>query len=205
MKFSQIRCKSNLFQNTKQEPSFFNIQKRLCYCTDTKDLFNCLGLSCNPSNWRIFKYSCKRSLKAVILHNGNKYSRIHIGHSIHLKDSYDNLELLLEAIKYTTASVGFIGISKSLGSFWASKMDLQSIVFSVSGTVGLCLNTIYRKTGGLNLRCDWWWQCSSGGHEKPDFPSSSHQARYNDFFKNLKQKWHCLSTLVQFIPSIKFF
>ena len=43
----------------------------------------------------------KRSLKVVLLHNGYKYPSIPIAHSVHLKESYDNMGLLLEAIKYS--------------------------------------------------------------------------------------------------------
>ena len=37
----------------------------------------------------------------VLLHNRNKYPSIPIAHSFHLKKSYDNMKLLLEAIKYS--------------------------------------------------------------------------------------------------------
>jgi hypothetical protein len=43
----------------------------------------------------------KRSLKAVLLHNGNNYASLPIGHSVHLKESYENLELVLTKIGYT--------------------------------------------------------------------------------------------------------
>lgn len=42
----------------------------------------------------------ERSLKAVLLHNRNKYPSIAIAHSVCLKESYDNIEFLLEAVKY---------------------------------------------------------------------------------------------------------
>lgn len=42
----------------------------------------------------------KQNLKAVLLHNRNKYPSILLAQSVHLKVLYDNIELLLEAAKY---------------------------------------------------------------------------------------------------------
>ena len=77
------------------------MKNKLCYCTNIPGLFTSLGLPHNPSDWRLFIDSSKRSLKDVLLQNGNKYPSIPIAHSVHLKESYDNMELLLEAIKYS--------------------------------------------------------------------------------------------------------
>ena len=95
-----VRVTSFRNQN-KDLASFFNIENKLCYCTNIPGLFMSLGLPPNPSDWRLFIDSSKQSLKGVLLHNGNKYPSISIAHSVHLKESYDNMELLLEAIKYS--------------------------------------------------------------------------------------------------------
>ena len=90
------------FRNlNKYLASFFDMENKLCYCTNIPDLFTSLGLLHNPLDWRLFTDSSKRSLKGVLLYNGNKYSSIPIAHSVHLKESYDNMELLLEANKYS--------------------------------------------------------------------------------------------------------
>ena len=81
--------------------SFFDMENKLCYCTNIPGLFMSLGLPHNSSDWRLFIDSSKRSLKVVLLHNRNKYPSIPIARSVHLKESYDNMELLLEAIKYS--------------------------------------------------------------------------------------------------------
>ena len=57
----------------KELASLFDMENRLCYCTDVSGLFTSLGFPHNPSDWRLFIDSSKRSLKAVLLHNGNKY------------------------------------------------------------------------------------------------------------------------------------
>jgi hypothetical protein len=59
------------------------------------------GVEYTVNEWRLFIDSSKRSLKAVLLHNGNNYASSPIGHSVHLKESYENLELVLTKVGYT--------------------------------------------------------------------------------------------------------
>jgi hypothetical protein len=59
------------------------------------------GVEYKVNEWRIFIDSSKRSLKAVLLHNGNNYASLPIGNSVHLKGIYENLELVLTKIGYT--------------------------------------------------------------------------------------------------------
>jgi len=53
------------------------------------------------AEWRLFIDSSKRSLKAVLLHNTNKYAPIPIAHSTVLKEEYRNIEMVLTKIKYS--------------------------------------------------------------------------------------------------------
>lgn len=48
----------------------------------------------------MFIDSSKRSLKGVLLHNGNLYGSITIAHSVHLKETYENLKTLPEYVQY---------------------------------------------------------------------------------------------------------
>ena len=91
------------------------MENKLCYCTNIPGLFTSLGLLHNPSDWRLFIDSSKRSLKGVLLHNENKYPRIPTAHSVHLKESYDNMELRLEAIKYSEYQWILCGDLKVIG------------------------------------------------------------------------------------------
>jgi hypothetical protein len=59
-----------------------------------------LGVVYDASEWRLFIDSSKRSLKGVWLHNGNKYASVPVAHSIHLKETYENLEIFLSKMKY---------------------------------------------------------------------------------------------------------
>jgi len=44
--------------------------------------------------------SSKLSLKAFPLHNGNTLPSIPVGHSVHNKESYENMKILMEDINY---------------------------------------------------------------------------------------------------------
>ena len=69
------------FRNRNKDlASFFDMENKLCNCTSIPGLFTSLGLPHNPSDWRVFIDSSKRSLKGVLLYNGNKYPSIPIAH-----------------------------------------------------------------------------------------------------------------------------
>ena len=104
------------FRNRNKDlASFFEMENKLCYCTTIPGLFTSLALPHNPSDWCLFIDSSKWSLKGVLLNNGNKYPSIPIAHSVHLKESYDNMELLLEAIKYSEYQWILCGEFKVIG------------------------------------------------------------------------------------------
>lgn len=46
--------------------------------------------------------SSKTSLKGVLLNNGNTYASVPVAHSIHMKETYQNLNIILEKISYTS-------------------------------------------------------------------------------------------------------
>ncbi len=57
-----------------------------------------MGVKYTASEWRLFIDASKRSLKAVLLNNGNHLSSLPIAHSVIMKETYDNLHVLLDAI-----------------------------------------------------------------------------------------------------------
>ncbi|GBN20253.1 hypothetical protein AVEN_5086-1 [Araneus ventricosus] len=59
----------------------------------------CFDIEYNPSEWRLFIDSSKASLKAVLLHNGNSFASLLLGHSVHLEKNYD-LSMIFEKINY---------------------------------------------------------------------------------------------------------
>ena len=56
--------------------------------------------SYEDSDWRLFLDSSSKSMKAVLLHNGNLKPSVLLAHSVHLKELYDNLKIILETINY---------------------------------------------------------------------------------------------------------
>jgi hypothetical protein len=80
---------------------FFTKQNNLVFCNDIGNLLKKTGLSeYNPSEWRLSINISKRSLKCVLLNNGNKYGSIPIGHSTTMKEEYKAISLVLEKINY---------------------------------------------------------------------------------------------------------
>jgi hypothetical protein len=77
------------------------MEGQLVFCCDISALIHQLReKTYDPNDWSLFIDSLKRSLKAVSLHNGNKFASIPVAHSIHLKETYENLQTMLEKIKY---------------------------------------------------------------------------------------------------------
>jgi NADH:ubiquinone oxidoreductase subunit len=66
---------------------FFAKENNSVFYNGIGNLLKKIGLSeYNPSEWRLFIDSSKRSLKCVILNNGNKYNSIPTGHSTTMKE-----------------------------------------------------------------------------------------------------------------------
>ncbi|GBM82660.1 hypothetical protein AVEN_200564-1 [Araneus ventricosus] len=42
----------------------------------------------------------QKKAKAVLFHNGKKYASISVGHSVHYKEGYENLAIILNKLKY---------------------------------------------------------------------------------------------------------
>ena len=80
--------------------NFFSPQDGLCFCNNVASLLEAIGITCNPSEWGLFIDSSSQSLKAVLLHNGNNYPSLPMAHSMHLKEGYTSVKMLLSALKY---------------------------------------------------------------------------------------------------------
>ena len=76
---------------------YFSLDGHLCYCDDNPGLFSSMGQPYNTSYRRLFIDSSQRSLKAVLLYNGNILPSIPIAHSGHLKETYENMGILNKA------------------------------------------------------------------------------------------------------------
>lgn len=79
----------------------FSQQKDLVFCEDVKALMKDMGLQqYNAHDWRLFIDSSNRSLKCVLLHNGNSFGSIPVAYSRILKEAYENISSVIEKIKY---------------------------------------------------------------------------------------------------------
>ena len=47
-----------------------------------------MGIEYDPTEWRLFIDSSMRSLKVVLLHNGNQQGSIPIGYAIEINETY---------------------------------------------------------------------------------------------------------------------
>ena len=93
----------------------------LSYCSDVDSLMLAVGVVHNAADWRLFIDSSMLSLKAVLLHKGNVYPSMPIGHAVHMKETYENMKVLLNKIKYTQHNWSLCGDLKVVG--WLTGMQ----------------------------------------------------------------------------------
>ena len=78
----------------------FKMERGFVACTNVDGHMQTLNFNHIPLDWRLFINSSKLSFKAVLLHNCNTLPSNPVGHSVHNKDSYENMKILTEAIKH---------------------------------------------------------------------------------------------------------
>jgi hypothetical protein len=57
-----------------------------------------LQLEHTSGQWRHFTDSSKVGLKAVLFHNGNEFPSIPVAHAVHMTETYENFQVLLQKI-----------------------------------------------------------------------------------------------------------
>ena len=62
------------------------------------NLYQALGMQYEATEWRLFLNSSVRSMKAVLLHIGNKVPSVPVAHSVKLKECYLDIKHLLELL-----------------------------------------------------------------------------------------------------------
>jgi hypothetical protein len=109
-------CKVTKYRKMHQSFStFYEVEDSLCFCNNVNELFQAIGIVHIPSQWCLFIDSSSKSLKAVLLHNGNELPSIPVAHSVHLKEKYENVKLLLHKINYDQYQWDVCGDFKMLG------------------------------------------------------------------------------------------
>ncbi|UYV65021.1 hypothetical protein LAZ67_3002849 [Cordylochernes scorpioides] len=78
----------------------FSQENDLVYCNVVVSLMEALCHDHDTEEWRLFVDSSKISLKAVLLHNGNKFPLVLIADASNMKETYENMKLLLKKIEY---------------------------------------------------------------------------------------------------------
>ena len=98
----QPDVKISFYRNRERKLlQYFSEDNDFVYCNDIDSLLNAIGLpNYFPAEWRLFIDSSKRSLKCVLLHNGNRFGSIPIAHSVKAKETYENVKHVLQLICY---------------------------------------------------------------------------------------------------------
>lgn len=113
---SDIR--TSQFQNKHKElVQFFAISDNMCYCSDIQGLMLSFEVEHSTEAWRLFIDSSKASLNSVLLHNGNMYASVPVGCSVHLKETYETMLLLLEKNRYRDYNWNIYGDIKVITIF----------------------------------------------------------------------------------------
>ena len=109
-------CKSTAYRKRHLEFSvYFHVFENLCYCKDVEGLFRAVGKEHDPTEWRLFIETSTKSLKGVLLHNGNKYPSLPLAYSLQMKENHENVKQLFININYAEFQWYFCGDFKTLG------------------------------------------------------------------------------------------
>ncbi|UYV69091.1 hypothetical protein LAZ67_6002396 [Cordylochernes scorpioides] len=79
---------------------FLSQKNNLVYCNDVVSVMEAFGHDNDTEEWRLLVDSSKIILKAVLLHNGNKFISVPIAHASNMEETYENMKLLLKKIEY---------------------------------------------------------------------------------------------------------
>ena len=110
---------------------FFTMEDAFVYCNNIQGLLSEMSLpEYNPDEWRLLIDSSKRSLKCVLLHNGNKFVSVPIGHSVIVKEHYLNVKMVLQKLRYSEHN-------------WAICVDFKMVNFFVRIAKGVHQTSLF--------------------------------------------------------------
>lgn len=72
----------------------------ITYTPNVAKVFEVIGHPYDPSDWRLFIDGSVKSIKGVLLHIGNIYPSIPIMYATKVKETYENIKIILRLIKY---------------------------------------------------------------------------------------------------------
>ena len=111
---------------------FFFLEDGVMFCNDVYSNVEVLGHEYNSDQWRLFTDSSKVRLKVVLLHNGNRLPSVPLTHATNLKESYENMKLLLG--KIMNLSVSYVVISRLWHCYLECNSNTQ--ITAVSCAIG---------------------------------------------------------------------
>ena len=88
------------YRNRHEEYLHLFFEEDLVCCTDVVQLLHKLGVpQYQLEDYRLFIDSSKRSLKCVLLYNGNQFASVPLAHSTTLKERYEAVKYVLEKVR----------------------------------------------------------------------------------------------------------
>ena len=88
--------KVTTFRTRNQEfEQFFKTIGYFTYCKDIDGLMDAVHMRHSPEQWRLYIDASKTSLKAALLHNGNKLPSIPVAYAPNTKESYITMNSIL--------------------------------------------------------------------------------------------------------------
>ena len=101
------------FHTRNQEfEQFFKTVGYFTYCKDTDGLFDAMHIRHRPEQWRLFMDASKTGLKAVLLHNGNKFPSIPVAYAPSTKETYTTMRNTQVEVDYKKYQWEFCGYFK---------------------------------------------------------------------------------------------
>lgn len=87
-------------KRSRRLASFFEENDPITYCANIEGLFQELGQHYDPTEWRLFIDGSVDSLKAVLIHNGNKKPTLPLAYGFRGKETYETMAKILRLIQY---------------------------------------------------------------------------------------------------------
>ena len=115
---------------------FFTTKNMLCFCNDISALLQSLGCEHIFDEWRLFIDSSKTSRKAVLLHKGNTKPSVPVAYAINMKESYESMITLLEAIDYSKYAWSICGDLKVIFLLRGQQLGTESIYYVLFVSLG---------------------------------------------------------------------
>ena len=102
--------KLSIFHTRNQEfEQFFKTIGYFTYCKDIDGLMDAMHMRHSCEQWQLFIDVSKTSLKAVLLHNGNKLPSISVAYTPSTKETYTAINNILVEVDYRKYQWKFSG------------------------------------------------------------------------------------------------